>query len=76
MHRHCYITMSLLGAAWLAAAGGVSADAKDQGENMCQYGTTVRFEKSPSDAAGKALKEEKLVMVLHVSGDFENPAFT
>lgn len=41
-----------------------------------QYGTTVQFEKTPSDAAKKALKEEKLVCVLHVSGDFENPDFT
>jgi hypothetical protein len=40
------------------------------------YGTSVHFEKTPSDAARKALKEEKLVLVLHVSGDFENPDFT
>ncbi len=40
------------------------------------YGTSVKFEKSPTAAARKALKEEKLVMVLHVSGDFEDPAFT
>ena len=40
------------------------------------YGTTVHFEKSPSDAARKALKEEKLVCVLHISGHFEDPDFT
>ena len=40
------------------------------------YGTSVHFEKTPSDAARKALKEEKLVCVLHVSGDFEDPDFT
>jgi hypothetical protein len=41
-----------------------------------EFGTSVHFEKSPSAAARKALKEEKLVVVLHVSGDFEDPAFT
>lgn len=46
-------------------------------EKSCgDYGTTVIFEKSPSDAAKKALKERKLVFVLHVSGLFENPEFT
>ncbi|MFO0965435.1 MAG: hypothetical protein U0793_07595 [Gemmataceae bacterium] len=41
-----------------------------------EYGTSIQFEKSPSDAAKKALKEEKLVMVLHISGYFEDPDFT
>jgi hypothetical protein len=41
-----------------------------------QYGTSVQFEKTPSDAARKALKEEKLVVVLHISGHFEDPDFT
>jgi hypothetical protein len=40
------------------------------------YGTSVHFEKSPKDAAKKALKEEKLVMVLHISGLFEEPDYT
>ena len=52
------------------AAAGAAA------ETCGEYGTSVRFEKTPSAAARKALKEEKLVMVLHVSGDFENPEFT
>ena len=47
-------------------------DAKCTGE----FGTNIQFERSPSAAARKALKEEKLVVVLHVSGDFEDPAFT
>ncbi len=41
-----------------------------------EYGTTVNFEESPSAAARKALKEEKLVVVLHISGHFEDPDFT
>jgi hypothetical protein len=40
------------------------------------FGTNVKFLKTPSDAARQALKEEKLVFVLHVSGDFEDPDFT
>ncbi len=40
------------------------------------YGTSVKFFKTPSDAATQAKKSEKLVMVLHVSGNFENPDFT
>jgi hypothetical protein len=41
-----------------------------------KYGTTVEFLKTPSDAARQALKDEKLVFVLHVSGLFEDPDFT
>ena len=50
---------------------------KPSNETTCgDYGTTVHFEKSPSDAANKAKKEEKLVCVLHISGHFEEPDFT
>jgi hypothetical protein len=38
--------------------------------------TAVHFEASPSAAARKARKEEKLVFVLHVSGLFEDPKVT
>lgn len=41
-----------------------------------KHGTSVEFLATPSDAAKKALKEEKLVFVLHISGNFENPDFT
>ena len=40
------------------------------------YGTSVHFEKNPKDAAKKALKEEKLVLVIHISGYFEEPDYT
>jgi hypothetical protein len=40
------------------------------------YGTTIEFRKTPQSAAARALKEEKLVFVLHVSGNFEDPTFT
>ena len=47
-----------------------------EGATCGDYGTNVHFEKTPSIAARKALKEEKLVMVLHVSGLFEDSEFT
>jgi len=63
-------------AAMLASAGA-SQPGKDPAPTSCgEFGTSVHFEKSPSDAARKALKEEKLVCVLHVSGLFEEPDFT
>jgi hypothetical protein len=36
----------------------------------------VQFFDSPSEAATQAKKEQKLVFVLHISGNFENPDFT
>jgi len=41
-----------------------------------QHGTTIDFLDSPKDAAVQARKEGKLVFVLHVSGNFEDPRFT
>lgn len=70
---------------WLAAllvACGLSAPAQAQnkpdfGEPTCgDYGTSVKFEKTPKEAAAKALKEEKLVLVIHISGYFEEPDYT
>ena len=51
------------------------ADKKTEG-TCSTFGTSVEFEDSPSDAARKAKKQEKLVFVLHVSGNFEDPRFT
>ena len=48
-----------------------------QAEEVCgDYGTSVIFAESAAAAAKQALKEEKLVFVLHVSGNFEASAFT
>jgi len=53
------------------------APAEDCPADSCgQFGTSVHFVATPSDAAKQALKEEKLVLVLHVSGNFETPDFT
>jgi hypothetical protein len=45
-------------------------------ETCGEYGTSLKFEKTPKDAATRAAKEEKLVFVIHVSGIFEEPDFT
>ena len=45
-------------------------------ETCGEFGTKVVFADSPAEAAKAALKEEKLVFVLHVSGEFETPEYT
>jgi hypothetical protein len=40
------------------------------------YGTSVRFLGNPAQAAETALREGKLLFVLHVSGNFEDSCFT
>lgn len=42
----------------------------------CGHGTKLDFVDSPKDAAAIAKKEQKLVLVLHVSGHFEDPGLT
>ncbi len=73
------IPIRLLAAGLLAAGLGASAAARDKASEAptCgDYGTTVHFEKTPSAAATRALKEEKLVFVLHISGHFEDSGLT
>ena len=45
-------------------------------ESCGEFGTSVVFASSPAAAAKEARKHEKLVFVLHVSGNFETPEFT
>ena len=61
--------------------GGVAAGKSPKplpvNEATCgEFGTSVHFEDTPADAAKQAKKDEKLVMILHVSGHFEDPRFT
>jgi hypothetical protein len=64
-------------AAAVALSGGAAAKSPAKTEATCgEYGTSVHFEDTPADAAKQAKKDEKLVLVLHVSGHFENPEFT
>jgi hypothetical protein len=77
-----FLGAGLLTALWLSGAradqvkSGTKVPGLEKATCDGDYGTSVHFEKTPSDAAKKALKEEKLVFVLHVSGIFENPDFT
>jgi len=68
--------MRWLAVGLIAFCGRVAASAADEAATCNTHGTRVEFEKSPSDAAKRAAKEEKLVMVLHISGIFEDPGLT
>jgi hypothetical protein len=73
--------IGLLPALWLAEAGAREPGKKSAGKpaeaaTCGDHGTAVKFEPTPSDAAKRAIKEQKLVFVLHVSGEFEDPDFT
>jgi hypothetical protein len=65
-------------AAGLCLAGLIGPGwAADKSEATCgSFGTAVEFVDTPSAAAQQAKKEQKLVFVLHVSGNFEDPRFT
>ena len=77
MRRLMLHAAALLSLALLAGTASADKAAKPAEAGECgDYGTTVHFFKTPSDAATQAKKDQKLVMVLHVSGNFENPEFT
>jgi len=74
-------------AAGLASAGeltgrpagkpGAKVELVDPKEPTCgNHGTAIDFVDTPSEAAKRAKKDGKLVFVLHVSGNFEDPRFT
>ena len=63
---------SLFGLAALALLAAPAA----AGETTCGHGTKIDFMDNPKEAAAAAKKAEKLVMVLHVSGHFEDPGLT
>jgi hypothetical protein len=52
------------------------ASAKEKKEGTGCHGTRIDFVDTPTEAAKIAKKEQKLVFVLHVSGNFEDPRFT
>jgi hypothetical protein len=66
---------------WLIAGASLAHGADGKGksgeDHSCgSFGTKVEFVDTPSEAAKLAKKQEKLVFVLHVSGNFEDPRFT
>jgi hypothetical protein len=60
----------------LAAAAFAAPAAQADDGTTCGYGTTIHFVDTPREAAALARKQEKLVLVLHVSGHFEDPSLT
>lgn len=62
----------------LAAAVGADEAKLETGKRppSAGHGTAVDFVGTPVEAAKLAKEEKKLVMVLHVSGYFEDPDFT
>ena len=64
------LTAALCAALWVA--GSLEAE-----EIKCQkLGTAIRWEPSMASARFRAHKEGKLVLALHVSGEFNDPALT
>lgn len=78
MKRLFMISAPLLAALWLANAQGAEKAKPAKPGEACNgdFGTNVHFEKNKDEAARRALKEEKLVCVLHISGYFEDADFT
>lgn len=65
---------------WLLLTTAVGADdaqlkTEKQPTTAC-HGTAIDFVETPVEAAKLAAKQKKLVLVVHVSGYFENPDFT
>ena len=60
--------MSLLALLLVGALSQESAASK--------LGTAIDWEENVDAAARKAMKEEKLVLVLHVAGHFDKPGLT
>jgi len=62
------VLMTLAGVALAAVPLGAA--------ETCGHGTKLDFVDNPKQAASIAKKEQKLVLVLHVSGHFEDPGLT
>jgi hypothetical protein len=71
------VGLGLIPCGGLAPAYASEPILKDKAEATCgSHGTRIDFVDTPTQAAKIAKKEEKLVFVLHVSGNFEDPRFT
>jgi len=60
----------------LASPAVFAGEKKSEKSSCGNHGTTIDFLDTPKEAAAQAKREEKLVFVLHVSGNFEDPRFT
>ncbi len=66
----------VLAAPALASAADLKVKPADDKAACGNHGTAIDFVDTPREAAAQAKKEKKLVFVLHVSGNFEDPRFT
>ena len=77
MRHLCMGVLGLCLSISLAAGGKSGVELLDPKEPTCgNHGTAVEFLDTPTKAAAAAKKDGKLVMVLHISGHFEDPRFT
>lgn len=64
---------------WFAVAGA-NASSQEMSEPVCSADrslhTALIWSKSPDEASALARREGKLVFLIHVSGNFEDPGFT
>jgi hypothetical protein len=79
--RHLWMGTGVLGLALAGLLGFCpsstrAADLLDEKPACKAHGTTIDFVDTPSEAARLAKKAGKLVLILHVSGNFEDPNFT
>ena len=81
MHRRFILQTAGLCLCTVLGLSVATADARDgkqaPKEPACgDHGTSVNFFDTPQEAAKRAVKDQKLVFVLHVSGNFEDPGLT
>jgi hypothetical protein len=78
MRRQWMCAIGLCLASVMGAAYGAEPSGKSPADKATcgSHGTTIDFVDTPSEAAKLAKKDGKLVFVLHVSGNFEDPRFT
>ena len=72
MRLHAFAAAGLL----LLPLSLQAAEKAKPAEPSGSCGTSIDFFDTPKEAAKQALKDQKLVLVLHVSGNFEDPRFT
>lgn len=60
----------------LTALAALGLSRADDAPSCGGHGTAVDFFDTPAQAVKQAKKDGKLVFVLHVSGNFEDPRFT
>jgi hypothetical protein len=76
-HRQARAAIAVAICGFTAAFGADLAGKKARpGQSCDRHGTAIEFVPTPADAAAQAKRDQRLVLVLHVSGNFETPEFT